>query len=87
MPEVASYDPPEALFAGADGLDAYRKLAPLLESMLATSGVVVLELGRGQRDAVAALMTETGFTIVASRNDLSGVARVFVLQRNDIRAE
>ncbi|NQW09794.1 MAG: peptide chain release factor N(5)-glutamine methyltransferase [Alphaproteobacteria bacterium] len=84
-PEVTRHDPPAALFAGADGLDAYRELAPLLGGMLAPGGVVVLELGQGQRDRVAALMTEAGLVVVASRDDLSGMTRALVLQWNDSR--
>lgn len=85
-PEVADHDPPPALFAGKDGLDAYRSLAPLLDGMLSEAGVAVLELGLDQRDAVAALMAAAGLRVVACRNDLSGVPRALVLERNNIRS-
>ena len=34
-PGVAEYEPAEALFAGADGLDDYRRLAPVIGRLLA----------------------------------------------------
>lgn len=86
-PEVADHDPPSALFAGEDGMDAYRSLAPLLDGMLNEHGVAVLELGLGQRDAVAALTTGAGLRVISCRDDLSGVPRALVLERNNIRSD
>ncbi|MEO7634145.1 MAG: HemK/PrmC family methyltransferase, partial [Sphingomicrobium sp.] len=38
-PGVAAFEPHEALFAGADGLDDYRKLAPQIAALLAKHGL------------------------------------------------
>jgi release factor glutamine methyltransferase len=78
--DVAEWEPPQALFAGADGLEAYRRLAPGLAPLLAREGVACIELGAGQRDAVAALFRDSGFT-VASRKDLSGIDRCLIATR------
>lgn len=78
--DVADYEPAEALFAGSDGLDAYRRLAPRLSRLLAPDGVACVEIGAGQRDAVAALFAAEGFAATA-RADLAGVARCLVLMR------
>ena len=78
-PDVADWEPAEALFAGADGLDDYRRLAPELGRLLAPGGAACVEIGAGQRDRAAALFAEAGFTI-SSRDDLSGVARSLILR-------
>jgi release factor glutamine methyltransferase len=77
-PDVAGYEPGAALYAGADGLDAYRALAPQFARLLAPGGIVCLEIGAGQQSAVSALMAAEGFTI-ESRNDLSGIVRCLIL--------
>jgi len=76
--DVVDFEPHGALFAGGDGLDAYRALAPQLARLLAPGGVACLEIGAGQEKAVAALMTAAGFTI-ESRKDLNGIVRCLVL--------
>ena len=77
-PQVASWEPKEALFAGTDGLDDYRRLAPLLPNWLAPGGIACVEIGAGQEAAVRALFVAHGFTI-SSRRDLNGVARCLIL--------
>ena len=54
--EVAEHEPALALYAGADGLDAYRVIAPRLPVWLAGGGIAFLEVGTGQGAAVAALL-------------------------------
>ena len=80
MPEVARFEPASALDGGADGLDAYRIIVPMLPNLLAPGGVAILELGQGQADAVAALARTAGFTTV-TRDDLGGTARAAILRR------
>jgi release factor glutamine methyltransferase len=77
-PQVVSWEPKEALFAGADGLDDYRRLAPLMPFWLAPGGIACVEIGAGQEAAVRALFAAQGFTI-SSRGDLNGVARCLIL--------
>ena len=76
--DVADYEPAEALFAGADGLDAYRVLAPQFAPLLAPGGIVCLEIGAGQEAAVSALMTAQGLA-VETRRDLGGIVRCLIL--------
>jgi len=79
MPEVARYEPRAALDGGADGLEAYRALAPEIGRLLAQTGVCVVEVGVGQAPAVAAIMAGAGLVLRAMRHDLSGVDRCVVL--------
>lgn len=78
-PDVADWEPAEALYAGPDGLDDYRRLAPMLPRLLAPGGIACVEIGQGQRDIVAALFAAEGFTI-ESRADLRGIDRALVLR-------
>ena len=49
------FEPDEALFAGEDGLDAYRALAPQLPRLLNPGGLAAVEIGFDQAEAVTAL--------------------------------
>lgn len=77
-PEVARFDPLRALDGGPDGLDAYRRLAPIAARRLAANGRAIFEHGMGQGDAVAALMAEAGLVVVDRPRDLGGLARCVV---------
>jgi release factor glutamine methyltransferase len=77
-PEIARHEPAAALFAGADGLDAYRVLAPRLAPLLAPKGVVCVEIGAGQSISATSLFAARGF-IIESRRDLSGIERCLLL--------
>lgn len=74
--EVREYEPGQALFAGADGLDVYRRLIPQAFAALAQGGYLVLELGFGQEPPVSALLGEAGFEYVEFTPDLQGIPRV-----------
>lgn len=75
--EVRDHEPPAALFAGADGLDDYRRIVPDLPRLLAPGGIAVLEIGWTQGEAVSALMNEAGLT-PAIRRDLGGRDRAVI---------
>jgi release factor glutamine methyltransferase len=82
MPEVVRYEPRLALDGGADGLTAYRALAPEIARLLAPAGIAAIEVGAGQAPAVAATMAGAGLVLRAIRHDLSGVDRCLVLGRD-----
>jgi release factor glutamine methyltransferase len=77
-PDVARYEPGAALYAGPDGLDDYRTLAPQLPPLLAPGGAACVEIGAGQEKVVSDLFAAAGFTI-ESRRDLRGIVRCLVL--------
>lgn len=69
--DVAAYEPHIALFAGADGLDDYRRLARQLPALLATDGMAAIEIGFDQGESAAHLFRNAGFQ-VRCRQDLAG---------------
>ena len=80
MPDVAGHEPGCALFAGADGLDDYRRIIPDLPRILAPGGVAILEIGHTQHMLVGELAKAAGFT-VRCRQDLGGRDRALLLTR------
>jgi release factor glutamine methyltransferase len=76
--EVRDYEPAAALFAGPDGLDDYRIIAPQLPALLASGGAAILEIGSTQAEAVAALLVAQGLA-VTPRSDLGGRPRALVV--------
>ena len=78
--EVRQYDPHAALFAGEDGLDAYRAILPQARERLVRFAPVFLEIGASQALAVAALAQSAGFDDIAIIQDLAGCDRVLRLR-------
>ena len=76
--QVRGYEPAGALFAGADGLDAYRALLPQLPALLAPGGIALVEIGATQGPAVAALAAVSGLA-AALRRDLGDRPRALEL--------
>lgn len=78
--EVEAYEDPRALFAGADGLNAYRALARRLPDVAAPGALIVLELGAGQAAAVTALFQEAFPDVRMSASpDLAGIPRALII--------
>jgi release factor glutamine methyltransferase len=77
-PGVREFEPDEALFAGREGLDAYRALAPQLPRMLDKGGLAAIEIGSGQAGAVTALLARDGLH-VRTAQDLAGRDRALLL--------
>ncbi|MGA3129502.1 MAG: peptide chain release factor N(5)-glutamine methyltransferase [Terracidiphilus sp.] len=79
--EVRNFEPPQALFAGDDGLAIYRRLIPAAWDALVAGGFVMLEIGFGQELAIGALLGASRFTQIEFALDLQGIPRVAVAQR------
>src|SRR5690606_33853747 len=73
--EVRDFDPLAALDGGPDGLDAYRAIAAGAPEHLLEAGVVVVEVGYDQPDAVEAIFRARGFVLVEGADDLGGHRR------------
>lgn len=77
-PEVAAHEPASALYAGADGLDDYRRIAPQLGRLIAPGGMAAIEIGAAQAAAVLALLAAEGLD-GSVRRDLAGRDRCIVV--------
>jgi release factor glutamine methyltransferase len=73
-----------ALFAGDDGLEVYRRLIPAAFAVLDCGGYIALEIGFGQRKAVAALLEASGYRHIDFTPDLQGIPRVACAQRPSV---
>ncbi len=79
QPEVRDHEPHLALFAGGDGLEVYRKLVPQAWRAIRPGGLLALEMGYGQRDALARLLAD--WDGVRFLDDYAGIPRVALAQR------
>jgi release factor glutamine methyltransferase len=80
--EVRNHDPVAALDGGADGLDAYRAIAPEAARLLAPGGTLVVEVGLGQSSDVRRLMAVVGLTLQGPpKADLAGIRRAVAFRK------
>jgi len=77
-PGVREFEPDEALFAGTEGLDAYRQLAPQLPRLLNPGALAAIEIGFDQAEAVTELLRRDGLGARVA-NDLAGRPRAVLL--------
>jgi release factor glutamine methyltransferase len=77
--EVRDWEPAPALFAGATGLDVYQRLIPEAWRVLKPGGLLAIEIGFGQAEAVARLAADWRNIEIA--NDLAGIARVLSCEK------
>lgn len=78
--DVAGHEPSAALFAGLDGLDAYRVLAPQIDRLMAPGALALFEIGAGQAGAVRALLAAEGLASEVFQ-DLGGRDRCVAVKR------
>lgn len=76
---VRDYEPAEALFAGPEGLDAYRRLAPQVGRLLASGGLAAIEIGFDQAESVGQLFREEGLDPEVAV-DLGGRPRALLIR-------
>ncbi len=71
--EVRDFEPRVALDGGEDGLDFYRRLAEEARTRLVKGGMLIMECGEGQTEAVLAMFKKRDYAMVMK--DLAGVDR------------
>jgi release factor glutamine methyltransferase len=69
------HDPEVALFAGARGDELLRELIEQAPTRLCPGGLLALEIGLGQSDALLSALAERKYRDICSKNDYSGVIR------------
>lgn len=86
QPEVRLHEPRSALYGGADGLDLYRRLTAQLTELERLPALVGLEVGIGQSDEVAKLLSQAGdWDEIRIIPDLAGIARHVIAIRYPVR--
>ncbi len=78
-PEVREHEPSTALFAGPQGLDIYRRLIPQAHALLKPNGLLALEIGHGQREALTDLLSQ--WHNVTFVDDLQQIPRIALAKR------
>ena len=78
-PDVVEHEPHQALFGGDDGTEIVRRLVARCAE--AGVGLLAMEVGESQSDAVAALLSGAAFGSVEVRKDLAGIERVVIGRR------
>lgn len=74
--EVKDFEPDLALFAEEEGLAIYRRLSETAHLHLSSGGLVLLEVGYRQADAVAQLFARPEYNNPRRWKDLAGIDRV-----------
>lgn len=69
------HDPEIALFAGTRGDELVRELIGDAPSRLRRGGMVALEIGLGQSEALLSALAEKNYRDICSKNDYNGVTR------------
>jgi len=77
--EVKDFEPPEALFAGKNGLKAYEEIAKNLKNKLLEDGAVIFEVNDKMIDKISDLFK--GFKREKRYSDLQGLQRVLKLEK------
>ena len=82
MREVRDHEPEIALYGGEEGYELYADLITQAAAHLQPGGILVLELGHNSLPAVQPLLDGPTWKNVAVTNDLAGIPRVIVAERN-----
>jgi release factor glutamine methyltransferase len=77
-PEVKNYDPHEALFAGPDGLQAYRDIAEDISRLMDKNTRLFLEIGVGQDKNVEEIFLRNNITLLDQHLDLAHRTRCLI---------
>ena len=80
--EVRDHEPIKALDGGSDGLDFYRRIAEDAFGSLKKDGLMFLEIGCDQAEAVTSLLSGAGYySEIEVHKDLTGLDRVISCRR------
>ncbi len=71
-----TFEPDTALYGGEDGLMFYRMIISRYKRFIKNGGMLALEIGFSQSEAVKTLMKDAGYTDIGVKEDFSGIQRV-----------
>ncbi len=79
---VRDNEPAEALYAGIDGLDCYRKIRESLLDHVKDKFLLALEIGYDQKEDIIKLFNDLENIKIIAKKDLSGRDRMLFIFRN-----
>ena len=80
--DVRLYEPEKALFGGKDGLDIVKEIIKGLSGHLTQGGLLIMEAGRGQKEAIDSLVgSQKTLKLRSWIHDLAGIERVVIIER------
>jgi release factor glutamine methyltransferase len=80
--DVRLYEPGTALFGGKDGLDIVKEIIKGLSGHLTKGGMLIMEAGRGQKEAIDSLVgSQKTLKLRSWIHDLAGIERVVIIER------
>lgn len=74
--DIRDYEPHLALFGGEEGLDLVARIVRGAPAHLRRGGLLALEIGAGQADAVVEMLERAGFADIKRTRDYGGHERV-----------
>lgn len=75
MADILNFEPHLALDGGESGLDFYERICREAHRYLRDGGLLALEIGDDQKEAVTGLLTENGYREIKAVKDLGGHTR------------
>lgn len=81
-PEVALYEPPKAVFSGAEGTEVIESILRLVPAAAKPQAPLALEVGFQQADRIRQIASSLGWSTQAVHNDLAGIARCLVFKHS-----
>jgi release factor glutamine methyltransferase len=76
MPEVARFEPRQALDGGSDGFAAYRLIAKAGRNLITRGGLLLVEVGVDQAPEISRILAGAGLSPQDPVKDLAGIDRV-----------
>jgi release factor glutamine methyltransferase len=81
-PEVRDFEPKEALFAGEDGLEFYRKIVNVIPDLIDKKGKAFFEIGYDQTEALEDIFAKADFG-VQFKKDYNQIERILIIERKN----
>jgi release factor glutamine methyltransferase len=79
---VQAYEPKDALWAGANGLDVYKRIIEKIDDFLKPDGALMMEIGYAQGNAVRELLENTGiFKTISIEKDFANNDRIAIAEK------
>ena len=76
--DVIGYEPIKALDGGVEGLSQIKKVIRKSSKLIKKNGILILEIGFGQKNKVVSLLKDNGFYINRTIRDLSNKDRCII---------